>query len=62
MNQSAGPSDHRQDKPVDPIPGFPRADPSPDEIDRQLDELFGPVTRWWIGELPGLGVMRLPLP
>jgi prophage antirepressor-like protein len=37
-------------------------DDEPDEFERQLTEAFGPVQRWWIGEIPGLGPMRLPLP
>ncbi|WP_143133611.1 hypothetical protein [Actinoplanes philippinensis] len=27
-----------------------------------LEPWFGQVSRWWVGEVPGLGVMRLPLP
>lgn len=33
-----------------------------DAAEQRLIDAFGPVTRWWTGELPGLGVMRLPLP
>lgn len=56
------PHDPHPVPPRGPITGFPCAGLDPDEIDRQLDELFDPVARWWVGELPGLGVMRLPLP
>ncbi|GGN40334.1 hypothetical protein FHR83_007061 [Actinoplanes campanulatus] len=30
--------------------------------DPDLVDAFGPVSRWWVGEVPGLGLMRLPLP
>jgi len=33
-----------------------------DAAEQRLVDAFGPVARWWTGELPGLGVMRLPLP
>jgi hypothetical protein len=33
-----------------------------DELERALTGAFGQVTRWWTGELPDVGVMRLPLP
>lgn len=56
------PGPGRPHRPDAPIPGFAGAGLTPDELDRQLDDLFGPVARWWVGELPGLGVMRLPLP
>lgn len=36
--------------------------PEPDDLEQQLTDAFGPVERWWAGELPGLGVIRLPLP
>lgn len=39
-----------------------KPDDEPDEFERQLTEAFGPVERWWVGEIPGLGIVRLPLP
>ncbi len=39
-----------------------QADDEPDDLEAQLTDAFGPVERWWVGEVPGLGVMRLPLP
>ncbi len=39
-----------------------QADDEPDDLEQQLTAAFGPVERWWVGEIPGLGVMRLPLP
>ena len=33
-----------------------------DPAEQRLIDAFGPVTRWWVGELPGLGIQRLPLP
>lgn len=32
------------------------------EAEERLDAAFFKPERWWVGELPGLGVMRLPLP
>lgn len=37
-------------------------DPEPDDLERELTDAFGPVDRWWVGELPGIGLIRLPLP
>jgi hypothetical protein len=36
--------------------------PTGDDLEQALVDAFGPVTTWWTGELPGLGVMHLPLP
>jgi hypothetical protein len=36
--------------------------PEPDDLEQQLTAAFGDVDHWWVGELPGLGVMHLPLP
>lgn len=33
-----------------------------DEFEQDLTAAFGPVSHWWTGELPGLGIQRLPLP
>ena len=42
-------------------PAEPDPDPD-DDLERELTDAFGPVDRWWTGELPGIGLIRLPLP
>jgi hypothetical protein len=39
-----------------------QADDEPDDLEQQLTAAFGPAGGWWVGELPGLGLVRLPLP
>lgn len=39
-----------------------QADDEPDDLEQQLTDAFGSAGGWWLGEIPGLGVMRLPLP
>lgn len=46
------------DSPTDPA----GPDPEPDDLEQALTEAFGPVDRWWFGELPGIGAIHLPLP
>ena len=65
----------KPDGPTHPWPTRPVTDPPPpppppspvetalaDAVDAALDAAFGPVSRWWVGQVAGLGVMRLPLP
>ena len=42
-------------------PAEPDPDPD-DDLERELTDAFGPVDRWWFGELPETGLMFLPLP
>ena len=43
-------------------PAEPDDDDPSDDFERELTDAFGPVDRWWTGELPGIGLIRLPLP
>lgn len=45
----------------EPVPAVVVAE-AEDEFERELIAAFGPVERWWVGKLPGLGAVRLPLP
>ena len=44
------------------FPPYEAPEGEPPAEEQALAAAFGPVSRWWVGELPGLGVMRLPLP
>ena len=45
------------DSPTDPV-----EPPEPDDLEQALTAAFGPVDRWWFGDLPVLGAIHLPLP